>query len=113
MNFAPVEEQAALTASRAIRHLVHYSKFPAIALMHEVRPTNEFPTHAEAAIFERKAAEAGLFLVPLVRTVPKGFEYVLFLAKSEGLSEEALLACRPVGTRNRHDPEDLRGRSAA
>ena len=107
MTFDQTDEQSAgAIAKLGIRHLLHYSKDPALALVHRVTsdagPT-DFPG---GAVFQKFASEAGLFLQSVARPAASRFDHTLFLTKSPDLSDTTLLACRRPKTRNRHDAGD-------
>lgn len=96
------ENRAEGIAKRAIRHLVHYSADPAVALAHRVVEQKEplvFPAHA---VYQRMAAAEGLFILEAAQRVANGYDHVLFLSKVADLTPEALLACRKTGAPNRH-----------
>jgi|GEM_PF-4035244 len=103
MKFGITDDQRAdQIGKQAVRHLVHDSPLAALALVHGVYDSREavrFPGHD---VYARIAAEQGLFLSTVVHPVPTGFDHVLFLAKRDGLTDEALIACRPASPRNRH-----------
>jgi hypothetical protein len=104
-------DRAAMLVKRAIRHLVYYSKHPAVALVHRASEHPGDATFPGQEVYARMAAEAGLFLLPAVRQTANRYDHVLFLAKTPGLSNDALLACRPTASRNRHDAGDGAGRA--
>jgi hypothetical protein len=98
------ETRAAVTGKLAVRHLVHYSSLPALALANEVRKTAEPRPYPGQAVYDRIAADAHLFIDSVVRPLPNGFEHVMFLSKVKGLSDSELMSCRRPRTFNRHDP---------
>jgi hypothetical protein len=104
-------DRAAMLAKRAIRHLVHYSKLPGVALVHRADTDSGEATFPGQEVYARMATEAGLFLLPVVRQTANRYDHVLFLAKTPDLSDDALLACRQTASRNRHDAGDGAGRA--
>lgn len=96
------DERATLVAKQAVRHLVHYSSLPALALAHMERATGTREPFPGQAVYDAHAAAAGLFLEVVVSPCSAGFEHVMFLTKEHGLTEGNLLACRRPLTPNRH-----------
>ncbi|MGV3615375.1 MAG: hypothetical protein ACO1SV_08580 [Fimbriimonas sp.] len=107
MRYGETDEQRATKiAKSAIRHLLHDSKDPALALVHRVSERATPETLPGRAVYERMAAAEGLFVVEATQAMPDGFDHVLFLAKEANLSLDRLLACRRAGSRNRHAAGD-------
>lgn len=102
------DERAAMTGRCAVRHLVHYSPMPALALQNELRASPARAPFASQAVFDRIAAAGDLFVEVVIRPTEGGYEHVMFFAKVQGLSDAELMACRLPSTFNRHDPQGPR-----
>ncbi len=85
---------AELSAKRAVRHLLHDSRRPALLLRTWTRETHTPVTFPQESIFDNVALGSGCHLAKVVRPFLGSYDHYLFLAKVNNLTDDQLMACR-------------------